>query len=263
MKRLASLGRRLVVDVWVDLDREAAAERARRHAAGLGLDWRPMLALTLAAFILIFQEYWGDRSGFEQFLGDYMMRSRWYQLGTLAWWSGAKVFGYGIVPMLTVWLAFRGRLADYGCRGRGLWKHLWIYVALYALVLPFIIAAARTQAFRETYPFYVYAGRSPLDLVLWESMYAATFLALEFFFRGFLLFTLTRVMGPHAIFVTIVPYCMIHFHKPVAEVAGAVVAGIVLGTLALATRSIWCGVLIHVSVAWTMDLLALLKVGKG
>jgi hypothetical protein len=64
-------------------------------------------------------------------------------------------------------------------------------------------------------------------------------------------------MGAYAIFVMIVPYCMIHFHKPVAEVAGAIFAGIILGTLAMATRSIWFGVLIHVSVAVTMDLLAI------
>jgi membrane protease YdiL (CAAX protease family) len=259
MDRLVSLGRRLFVDVWAALDRDATAERVRRQQEGLGFDARPMIALTLAAFVLIFQEYWGDRSAFDQFLGDRFVHSRWYQLGTLAWWAGAKVFGYGIVPTLTIWLVLRGRLSDYGCSTRGLRKHVWIYVALYGAVLPFIVVAARTDAFRATYPFYIYAGRSWVDLILWESMYAATFLALELFFRGFLLFSLARVMGPHAIFVTIVPYCMIHFHKPVAEVAGAVVAGIILGTLALATRSIWCGVLIHVSVAWTMDLLALAR----
>ena len=38
---------------------------------------------------------------------------------------------------------------------------------------------------------------------------------------------------------------------------GAVVAGLILGTLALRTKSIWAGVLIHISVALTMDLLAL------
>jgi hypothetical protein len=64
-------------------------------------------------------------------------------------------------------------------------------------------------------------------------------------------------MGAYAIFVMAVPYCMIHFHKPIAEVVGAIFAGIVLGTLAMVTRSIWCGVLIHISVAWTMDALAL------
>jgi membrane protease YdiL (CAAX protease family) len=41
-----------------------------------------------------------------------------------------------------------------------------------------------------------------------------------------------------------------------AETFGAIIAGIVLGTLALRTKSIWGGVLIHVGVALTMDLLA-------
>jgi membrane protease YdiL (CAAX protease family) len=55
----------------------------------------------------------------------------------------------------------------------------------------------------------------------------------------------------------IVPYCMIHYGKPLPETLGAIVAGLVLGTLALRTRSIWGGVLIHIGVALTMDMLAL------
>jgi membrane protease YdiL (CAAX protease family) len=41
-----------------------------------------------------------------------------------------------------------------------------------------------------------------------------------------------------------------------AETFGAIGAGLILGTLAMRTRSIWGGVMIHVGVAWTMDLLA-------
>jgi membrane protease YdiL (CAAX protease family) len=55
----------------------------------------------------------------------------------------------------------------------------------------------------------------------------------------------------------IVPYCMIHFQKPMAETFGAIIAGLVLGTLAMRTRSIWGGVAIHAAVALTMDVLAL------
>jgi membrane protease YdiL (CAAX protease family) len=136
-------------------------------------------------------------------------------------------------------------------------RHVWIYAALFAAILPVIVGASFTAPFQHTYPFYKLAARSWTDLAAWEAMYALSFLALEFFFRGFLLFALRRPFGANAIFVMCVPYCMIHFHKPVAEVVGAIFAGIILGTLALRTRSIWCGVLIHVSVAWTMDLLAL------
>jgi membrane protease YdiL (CAAX protease family) len=54
----------------------------------------------------------------------------------------------------------------------------------------------------------------------------------------------------------VVPYCMVHYPKPLPETLAAIVAGIALGTLAMKTRSIWGGVLIHVGVALTMDLLA-------
>jgi membrane protease YdiL (CAAX protease family) len=40
------------------------------------------------------------------------------------------------------------------------------------------------------------------------------------------------------------------------------VAGIVLGTVALRTGSIWGGVLVHCAVAWSMDLLALYRTDR-
>jgi membrane protease YdiL (CAAX protease family) len=49
---------------------------------------------------------------------------------------------------------------------------------------------------------------------------------------------------------------MIHFGKPIQETLGAIVAGILLGFMALKTRSIWLGAALHIAVAWTMDGLA-------
>jgi membrane protease YdiL (CAAX protease family) len=111
-------------------------------------------------------------------------------------------------------------------------------------------------AFQRQYPFYKWANRSAFDFWTWELLYIAQFLSLEFFFRGFLLQGLRRALGSNAIFVMIVPYCMIHYGKPVLETCGAVGAGLILGTIAMRTRSIWGGVLIHVGVAVTMDVLA-------
>jgi hypothetical protein len=247
------LYRRIFLATWERLNQEAKEERALHP----GFDTRVVIVLILAALVLVFQEYYGDRPTFDFYLGDRFVGSHYYQLDQFAWWAGAKVVGYLVVPSMAVWGLLRGRLRDYGFGLAGVSKHLWIYVALYLAILPVVIIASYTRPFLHTYPFYKLAARSWLDLAAWELMYGASFLSLEFFFRGFLLFALKRTMGAYAIFVMIVPYCMIHFHKPIAEVCGAIFAGIVLGTLAMATRSIWCGVLIHVSVAWTMDLLAL------
>jgi membrane protease YdiL (CAAX protease family) len=248
---LARLYRRWFVDHWVALNHEAAEERALHP----GFDSRPMVVLIIAALVLTFQEYYGDRPFFERHFPP-SEEPRYYALASFAWWAGSKVFGYLLIPIVVI-KVLGGRLSDYGLRVRGIGKHLWIYAALFAAILPVIVAASYTAAFQRTYPFYKLAARSWTDYVAWELMYGSSFVALEFFFRGFLLSGLKRSLGAYAIFVMVVPYCMIHFHKPVPEVCGAIFAGAILGTLAMVTRSIWCGVLIHVSVAWTMDALSL------
>jgi membrane protease YdiL (CAAX protease family) len=90
-------------------------------------------------------------------------------------------------------------------------------------------------------------------------MYGVQFLALELFFRGWMLGALRKSMGSAAVFAMAVPYCMIHYGKPYLETHGAIVAGIVLGSLALRTRSIYAGFLVHITVAFAMDFLALYR----
>jgi len=60
----------------------------------------------------------------------------------------------------------------------------------------------------------------------------------------------------------VIPYALIHVHKPLPEALAAVVAGLVLGWLAVKTRSIWPGVLVHGSVALMMDVFALFHAGR-
>jgi membrane protease YdiL (CAAX protease family) len=214
-----------------------------------------LIVLITVAASLALQQYFGDDDHYALvFPGP---GGRYWELGKLAWWCGWRVFGYVALPMLVVVCLPGQRLVDYHLSLRGFGRHLWIYGALFAAVLPAVVLASTTAAFRETYPFYAQANRSYVDLVGWELLYAAQFFALEVFFRGFLLHGLRRALGANAIFVMLVPYCMIHFGKPFPETVGAIGAGLVLGTLAMRTRSIWGGVVIHIGVATTMDVLAL------
>ncbi len=216
------------------------------------------VVLVVACVTLTLQEYVGQRAQYERWWPyDPATSGPYWSLQGFAWWTGWRVFGYLLLPMAVVALLPGERLRDYYVSPRGFFKHLWIYAVMFALILPAVVIASRTQVFRHTYPFYRLAGRSAFDTWSWELMYALQFLSLEFFFRGFLLQGLRRVMGANAIFVMIVPYCMIHYGKPMAETVGAIFAGVILGTLAMRTRSIWGGVVIHVGVAWTMDLLAI------
>jgi len=242
----------LTIDQWRAID----AETKREPGEAGNTSWKVGVVLVVAAVSLTLQEYIGDRGAFESWFRPHG-KDEYFELKGFAWWSSWRVIGYVIMPIITITLMPRERLRDYHLSPRGFFHHFWIYVTLFVLVLPAVVAASTTQSFRHTYPFYRLANRSHFDLWTWEAFYAAQFLSLEIFFRGFLLQGLRRVAGANAIFVMIVPYCMIHYGKPLPETLGAIFAGIILGTLAMRTRSIWGGVMIHVGVALTMDVLAL------
>ena len=97
---------------------------------------------------------------------------------------------------------------------------------------------------------------------IWEIGYALQFVAVEFLFRGFMVHGLRPQFAGFAVGIMTIPYCLIHFGKPWQETCAAVLAGLALGWLSLRTRSIWWGVLLHVSVAWSMDTLSLWRTGR-
>lgn len=241
------------LDQWryIDTDRGPGFDDGPRRA-----DWKVVIILVTACVSLTLQEYVGQHDTYADLFPAGRHPDHYWQLKSFVWWTGWRVFGYLLLPMAVIAALPGERIRDYHLSPAGFFKHLWVYAVMFALILPAVFVASRTASFRHTYPFYKLANRSLADLWMWEGMYALQFLSLEFFFRGFLLQGLRRAFGSGAIFVMIVPYCMIHYGKPLPETMGAIGAGLILGTLAMRTRSIWGGVLIHVGVAWTMDLLA-------
>ncbi len=216
---------------------------------------RVLVVILATAISLTLQEYVGGADRYEVWFpydgGEY-----WELMG-FVWWTGWRVIGYVLIPVVVIACLPGEKLSDYHIGGRNFLRHLWIYAVMFVAFSPIVIIASMSDSFRDTYPFYRMANRSHVDLWGWESLYVIQFIALEFFFRGFLLQSLRRVIGANAIFVMVIPYCMIHYGKPMAETFGAIGAGLVLGTLAMRTRSIWGGVMIHVGVAISMDVLAL------
>lgn len=270
MNAVGRLLRRLLIDSWRAIDADPDPDGVEGGQAGESpagftspalqdararYDLWPLVVLVTVSVSLTLQEYIGERDFFRSHFpglatGDYG------ELRAYAWWSGWRFTGYVLIPALVILCARGQRLRDYYVSLRQFRRHYRIYVVLFLLVLPFVIGAAQFPAFYTTYPFYKWANRSSFDFWTWEALYALQFVSLEFFFRGFILRGLRPRFGSGAIFVMVVPYCMIHYGKPMAETFGAIVAGLVLGTLAMRTRSIWGGAAIHIAVALTMDLLA-------
>ncbi len=217
---------------------------------------RVMWVLLTATVCLILPIYLGSPKFASQNLQPWFDGLPDRQLGPRMYWALFKLINYVLLPCVCIRL-LGDRILDHGLRVHGDRRAWALYGLLLLVVLPAVFVFADDPAFLRRYPRYAHAGDTWGRLVMWEAAYGFQFAALEFFFRGFLLFTLARSLGSAAIFVSAVPYTMIHFGKALPETAGSVVAGIVLGTLALRTRSIYGGVLLHCAAAWTMDGLAL------
>ncbi len=155
----------------------------------------------------------------------------------------------------------RDKVLDFGLRGRGFRAHAWIYALCVVVMVPLLILVSRQKDFADYYPMYKDAGRSWLDFVVWEVVYLGQFFGLEVFFRGFWLRAM-RSFGSGAIWSMVVPYCMIHFGKPYLESSAAIIAGVVLGSLAMRTHSIYAGFLVHATVAVLNDVLSLYRRGS-
>lgn len=254
---------------WRHLDSEARQLREAQGAEG-SYDPRPAVCLIIVAIVLSLQEYYGGRSFYNELirpaLANWERSAPWIDLGRFdeyyahLYWALARVGGYVVIPFALWKLIFpRDSLLDMGLRTRGFFRHAWVYVAATAVVIPAVLLVAQQPDFANYYPFYRNSSRSWFDFGIWEFAYFAQFLALEMFFRGFILGALRRTMGSAAIFVMAVPYCMIHYGKPYLEAQGAIIAGIVLGSLAMRTRSIYAGFMVHVTIAGLMDWVALFK----
>jgi membrane protease YdiL (CAAX protease family) len=258
-----------------EIDSTAATERdASRTMAGKA-GRRAAVVLLTAAVSLLLLHYLKFATAFRAFLeitdtlSGQPAGERYRQLqlsGFLAllsycWWGFWHLLCYVLLPVLVIKTVLHEQLRDYGIRLRGLRSHAHWYALLCAPILGFIVIAGWREDFLAQYPFYRQAGRSGFDLLAWEVLYLSQFVFLEFFFRGFLLHGCRTAFGANAILVMALPYLMIHFAKPWPEATGALLFGVFLGVLALRSGSIWGGVLVHITIAFSMDMMALLRTG--
>jgi uncharacterized protein len=261
------------------LRRIAAESRAYLASeAGRRPDYKVIVVLLTVALGLTVQHFIAMQEGIEPVLGllrslgltemaDELSATLWTAPGAalnrLKWWSAISLLVYVAVPMLFIRLLFRERLRDYGLKLGGVFTDFWVYAVMMGLAWPAIYLASDLTRFQNTYPFYRPAPDEAAwpNLVHWEVLYTLQFFAVEFFFRGFLVHGLKHRFGAYAIFVMVVPYCMLHFTKPLPEALVSVVGGVALGFMSLRTRSIWMGTAIHVTVAWSMDAASLWRQG--
>ncbi|HEY2911268.1 MAG TPA: CPBP family intramembrane glutamic endopeptidase [Gemmataceae bacterium] len=258
---------------------EANSLTYRLSEAGQGLDRKTVAVVLIAAACLTTQNYCDSPERLVPLCGFVAERisgptareevtatlEGWnkHQSTRLPWFGLCAILTYTLMPALTIKLFFRERLLDYGLGIRGVIADWPVYASFAVIMVPLVVLFSAEERFQAVYPFYRIHSRDEIGPLFyrWEAIYACQFMALEFFFRGFIVHGVKHRFGAYAVFVMVIPYCMIHFHKPWPEACGSVLAGVGLGVVSLVTKSIWPGAALHITVAWGMDFSSLWRRG--
>jgi uncharacterized protein len=184
---------------------------------------------------------------------------------SFAYFATCSVIFRLIVPYVLVRFKLRQPPRSYGYVLRARTKMRWVYLGLFVVVVPVVVWASTRPDFQTTYPQargVLIGDEVSLRLfILYQAAYFMMFLSGESFWRGYMTFGLGRDLDIAAIPWMVMMYSIGHYGKPILEVNGSIVAGFILGYLALRHRSFFLGALLHWSVALTMDLSVLCQRG--
>jgi hypothetical protein len=168
-----------------------------------------------------------------------------------------------LLPVFITWYLYdRKDSFLYGMEKKKL--DLSIYFIMILIMLPFIVSASFQQSFLNYYPEYrPGASEEAAGLSNWftypvfEIFYGMSFISTEVLFRGFLILGLAKLMGRGSVMCMVTLYCYLHFGKPLGEAIGSVFGGFILGVITYYSRSILGGIIVHLGIAWMMDMAAI------
>lgn len=163
------------------------------------------------------------------------------------------------IILFIIWKIFYSNESFFGLTVQKLnWKP---YLLMLLIMVPLITAASTQHDFLNMYP-----RLRDVDPVLnsvkerWvyhllhELSYGSDFISVELFFRGFLVLAFIKVAGKDAILPMACFYCTIHFGKPLGECISSYFGGMILGVVVYHTKSIIGGLIVHLGIAWLMEL---------
>jgi len=162
-----------------------------------------------------------------------------------------------VMCLFILWRLFNKEQPFYGTSLTGFQAKPYLQMLL--MMLPLIAAASTQPDFLTMYPKLKSIATLVQDNEWWKPLlyelsYGSDFVGIELYFRGFLILAFAKWVGKDAILPMALFYCTIHFGKPLGECISSFFGGLILGVVTYHTRTIWGGLIVHLGIAWLMEL---------
>jgi len=203
-------------------------------------------------------------------LSQFNYREQHY-ISYMLWGIKGLVFQLPVLILLRLWVDRKVK-GLYGiCRGN---HHIKAYMWLYLMVLPILIVTAFTPDFLSFYPIgkpqYLAENTAltseglfgfPIwaNLLAFQLVYISSFFMVELVFRGAFVIGMGTAIARSTVLPMVAVYVALHFGKPVLETISAIFGGFALGALAYQSKHIWGGVIIHMGIAFAIEVIRLLQ----
>lgn len=162
-----------------------------------------------------------------------------------------------LIPVFIVWLIKdRSNQPFYGSKAL---DNVRPYLIMLLIMVPLLALASTQKDFLNMYPkakivAQLQISHQPWRYIVYELCYGFDFISIEFFFRGFLILSLLKICGTHCIIPIACFYCTIHLGKPMGEAISSFWGGLLLGIVSFNTGSVWGGLIVHLGIAWFMEI---------
>jgi membrane protease YdiL (CAAX protease family) len=155
-----------------------------------------------------------------------------------------------VVPLAIVVLGFRDSPRRYGLTLGDAPAGAVLAVVGCVVITPVVLWFASLP---DVSGYYSVSAAPVADVVATNAL---DLIAAEFLFRGFLMFTLVRAIGPLGVLIAVMPFAFGHLGKPVLELLSTLGGGLAYGWLAWRTRSIVWGAIAHIYILSLVTLAA-------
>lgn len=219
-------------------------------------DWKVKILLLSVPVISLVYIYHGMDEAFARYF-SHLSNLYYFDIYRYVYQFLAALVLFFLFPLIIIKLIFKEKLKNYGLTlGDKRYGLRFIIITIPLIVTPIIILGSHMPQVRAEYPLSKLVQDNASVFLLYEFSYVLLYyVGWEFFFRGYMLFGLREKFGDtYAILLQVIPSALLHFNKPESEFLGSIVLGIVLGYLALRTRSILYPLIIHSCIGVFTDL---------
>jgi len=219
------------------------------------LDRKVMIVFLAIAVLQTISWYYTSRKFFHiNFYYQYFADNEYVRLYEYLFWFVGDFITLFILPILIIKLFFKEKIANYGLKLGDYKFGLIITFISIIVMLPILWFVSASPEFAAKYPHLQMAKENWTIFIIYEIGMFIYLFSWEFIWRGFTLFGLEEKFGYYAVFIQMIPFVILHNGKPELETFSAIIGGIILGIVALRTRSFIYGVFIHFAIMLSIDL---------